>query len=231
MLFFNNPHRARKRSKKRVASVVRRRKSRRRSVRRLTARSTGGNMARRKRARRATRVSRRRRRRTTTTAVALQRRGRTVYRSNPRRRRRHRSYGRNPSFGGILGTLKNGIKDGAVVLAGEIAASKVINLVDRVNPIGGIAGDAINGLGGAVAVSFLARKFAPNYSRLIAAAAFAQGLRKILSSTPVAPYLSSYESLGGDAQYGAYQEVGSGMSAWPGAAASFGDAGEDVMVQ
>lgn len=178
----------------------------------------------RSRARRATVRHHRRRRRS---SARKSRRFAAVraYLPNPRRRRR-RSYRRNPFGGGIVSTLKSGVKDGLVVLAAGVATRKAIGFVSGVNPLKGLPGAAVTGLGSAVAVSLIARKFAPNYSRLIAAAAFAEGLKGVLAATPVAPFLSDYitdtQGIGEwstDEGYGAWPQIpasvqASGMGAW-----------------
>lgn len=226
MLFFSNPKRSRKRGQKR-----RRVNARRRKVRRVArVRSTvGGTMARRSRKRRA-RVSRRRRRRSVT--VARRRRsGIAAFARNPRRRR----YRRNPFGGGgsgVVATLKSGVKDGVVVLAAQVAARKAINLASAVNPIKGIPGAAITGLGVPVILTIAARKLLPSQARLVSAAAFAEGLRGLLAATPVGPFLSDYTADGGylegldaDGQLEAWPSIPS-VGAWP----TLGD-DQDVMVQ
>lgn len=228
MLFFDNP---RKRGKK---SKNRRRASRRRNQRRTArVRSTGGSMARRARKRRASSSRRRRRRRSgsKTPAVALRRRGVTVYRSNPRRRR----YRRNPFGGGgrrgIVGTLTEGVKDGAVVLVSQVAARKAINLASGFNPIGGIAGQAITGLGVPVLITIAARKMLPKQAKLVSAAAFAEGMRGLLAQTPVGPFLADYTA---DGSFLPAMEVNDQLEAWPsvpqiGAYPTLGD--DEMMVQ
>lgn len=149
--------------------------------------------------------------------VVLRRRGVTVYRSNPRRRR----YRRNPgvSAGGIVSTLKTGVKEGAIILVAQVAARKGINLVARFNPIQGIAGTAINGLATAIVGTLAVRKVAPNYARLASAGMFAEALRGILSSVPaVAPLLAGYDDGLGDGELEAWPAVRpANMGAYPGA--------------
>lgn len=206
MLFFSNPRRGKRAKNRRRASV------RRKSRRRARVRSTGGNMARRGKRRASSR--RRRRSRSKVTQVALRRRGVTVYRSNPRRRRRG-GFRRNPSFGGsgIVATLKQGVKDGAVVLASQVAARKAINVVSALNPIKGIPGAAITGLGVPVILTIAARKLLPSQARLVSAAAFAEGMRGLLAATPVGPFLSDYTAGGGLLMD---SDAVDGLDAWPG---------------
>lgn len=219
MIFFTNPKGVV--SRKRRGTVVRRK---------ARSRSSGGTMARRRsrkggRRRASVRhrrraVVRRRRRRSGTAAVALRRRGVTVYRSNPPRRRR-RSYRRNPfgSAGGLVTTIKNGVKDGAVILASQIATRKALNLAQGVIPIKGIPGVAIAGLGVPVIITLVARKVAPNFARLASAAAFAEGLRDILSATPVGPFLADVidaDNMSNDMSAYPAPQVPPNMGAYPG---------------
>jgi hypothetical protein len=167
-------------------------------------------MARKRGKRRASSRRRRRSRVGKTAAVALRRRGVTVYRSNPRRRR----FRRNPGGGGtgVVATLKTGVKDGAIILASQIAARKAINIVSGFNPIKGIAGTAISGLGVPVVLAIVARKVAPAQARLIAGAAFAEGLRGIISATPAAGLLAGMES---DGTFLEGLDADGQLDAWP----------------
>lgn len=226
MLFFSNPKRGKGRARNRRRAVARRR-GKRRSAR---VRSTGGSMARKSRKRRAS-TGRRRRRRSGAKApsVALRRRGVTVYRSNPRRRRR--SYRSNPGGSGIVSTLKQGVKDGAVVLVSQIAARKAINVASAFNPIKGVAGSAITGLGVPVILTIAARKIAPAQARLVSAAAFAEGMRGILASTPVGPFLAGFSA--GTGYLDGVDDVDGSLEAWPsvpqiGAYPTLGDEAEYV---
>lgn len=179
-------------------------------------------MAKRKRARRTS--SRRRRR-----SARKQRRFAAVraYLPNPRRRRR-RHYRRNPVFGGgLVTTLKNGVKDGLIVLGAQAATRRVMVFVGGFNPLKGIPGVAVTGLGTAVAVSLLAKKMLPRQAGLISAAAFAEGLRGVIAATPAAPlfadYITDTQQIGewtSDEGYGAWPQIpasvaASGMGAWP----------------
>lgn len=225
MLFFSNPKRGKGRARNRRRAVARRR-GKRRSAR---VRSTGGSMARKSRKRRAS-TGRRRRRRSGAKApsVALRRRGVTVYRSNPRRRRR--SYRGNPG-GGIVATLKQGVKDGAVVLVSQVAARKAINVASALNPIKGVAGAAVTGLGVPVILTIAARKLVPAQARLVSAAAFAEGMRGILATTPVGPFLAGFSSQTG--YLDGVDDADGSLEAWPsvpqiGAYPTLGDDAEYV---
>lgn len=230
MLFFANPKRGRKSRRKVRRSRVRVRRAARRS-----SPTKGASMARRKRSRRAGATVRRRRRRSTgrTRRFAAVR----AYLPNPRRRRRR--YRRNPfggGGGGVVNTLKNGVKDGLVVLASQAVTRRGLTFVTNLNPIKGIAGTAISGLGTAVIVSMIGKKALPTWSRLISAAAFAEGIRGIIALTPAAPLFADYNISGGGVDvedgYGAWPQIpatvqAQGMGAWP----QFGNAEEDAMYQ
>lgn len=238
-MFFNNP-----RKKSRVRKARTSVRARKRRVRRRVQSLQGASMARgRKRARRRIGARRRRKSVKRSPSVALRRRGVTVYRSNPRRRRR--GYRRNPfgvSARGIVGTVKDGVRDGAVVLASQVATARGI---DMLAPKAGSdltkgyahfyasqAGRAVLGLAVPTVIAMAAHRFAPKYSRMAAAGAFAQGLHYALSGFPqVAGFLNGYISDGEytpEGGYGAYEEIGSGMSAYPaGSAAHAGGAFAD----
>lgn len=243
MLFFDNPKRGKRKSRKSRSTAVRKRRAV--SVRRKRRVPTGGIMAKRKGRRRGVRraavkrrrhVTRRRRSHVKAAGVSLRRRGGvTVYRGNPRRRRHYR---RNPGFsaGGIVGTLKKGVKDGAVVLVAQVATRKVINLVGGFNPIKGLAGTAVTGLGVPVILTIVAKKVAPQFAALVSAAAFAEGLRGILAGTPVGPFLSDYipgseGQIGDGDDYGAYAQIPASMGAYPGGGlGGVGDADEHMVM-
>lgn len=218
MVFFNNSTGTRKRARR---SVARRRKSRRRVVvrrKKTTARSfsTGASMARRRRKARS-RTGARRRRSSRRRSVVLHR----GFAVNPRGRRRRRGFRRNPftsGGGGIVTTIKNGVKDGAVILAAQIATKKVMGLAQGVVPIGGLPGQVITGLGVPVIVTLIVRKVASNFARLASAAAFAEGLRTILASTSVGPFLADSADAGDQSSdLSAYPENRpANMGAYPG---------------
>lgn len=181
-------------------------------------------MAKRRRRRRAaTTTHRRRRRRSVTLSINRpRRRVRRRYHSNPRRR-----YRRNPGGTGIVATLKQGVKDGALVLVGQAAQGRASALAGKFVPVGGIAGEAITGLGSAVLVTMAARKFLPGGARFVAAGAFANAVRRLVSavSPTAAALLGDDDSMGDGAAFGvptgALYSAGNvlddgGMGAYPG---------------
>jgi hypothetical protein len=175
-------------------------------------------MARRRRRRRAATTHRRRRRRSVTLSINRPRRRRVRrHHSNPRRR-----YRRNPGMGGgIVSTIKQGVKDGAMVLVGEVAQGRASALAGKFVPVGGIAGEAITGIGSAVIVTIAARKFLPGGARFIAAGAFANAVRRLVSavSPTAASLLGDGEVIGGmpvGALYSAGNVLDDGMGAYPG---------------
>lgn len=158
-LFLVNPpkKKAAKKSRARGAS-----KAKKRATRALSAKSTtrqkGAQMAKKAKKRpakakatsRKRRVSRKTRR---TPAIALRKRGVTVYRSNPRRRRARR----NPSLGrGIMGSIMTAVKDGAWVLGGVAGT----NFIARRIPFGNgtVPVEAAKKLAVGVALSMLVGK-------------------------------------------------------------------------
>lgn len=214
---------AAKRRKRRVAlkrkangQFVKRAKSARRRVRRTKAGAKGGGIT----------VAKRRRRRVRHAAAPRRRRRRrsvVVLRSNPRRRRRRhhithrRRYRRNPGLGGgVVSTIKQGVKDGFLVLVGQAAQGRASALAGKFVPIGGIAGEAVTGLGSAVVVTLAARKFAPGAARIIAAGAFSNAVKRLVAA--VSPGAAS---LLGDSDYMSipteYYDQGGGVGAYPGA--------------
>jgi hypothetical protein len=201
MLFLDNPRKRRRRKARRTRAKVARRR-RRAST---TARNTRGQFMARRRRRASVRHTAPRRRRRRRHVVALA----------PRRRRRRavvhhrRRYRRNPGMGsGIIGTLKTGIINGLKVNIGEAIQGRAASAIARVVPIGGIAGTAIAELGSAVAIALGARKFAPAHATMIAAGAFANANKHVL--TAISPTAGA---LLGDV-YGAYP--GGGLGAYPG---------------
>lgn len=173
---------------------------------------------------------RRRRRRAATTHRRRRRRSVLVLRANPRRRsrrrvhHRRRRYHRNPGGAGIVSTIKQGVKDGAMVLVGEVAQGRASALAGKFVPVGGIAGEAITGIGSAVVVTIAARKFLPGGARFIAAGAFANAVRRLVSA--VSPTAASLLGDTGDgaviggvptgALYSAGNVMDDGMGAYPG---------------
>jgi len=132
-------------------------------------------------------------------------------------RHHRRRYRRNPGFGGgIIGTLGNGVIDGLKVNVGEAVQGRVAAMVAKVVPISGIVGAAISELGSAVVLTIAARRFAPAHAKLIAAGAFANANRHLL--TAISPTAGA---LLGDDLYGAYP--GGGLGAYPGGGLGDGD--------
>lgn len=217
MLFFDNPKRkrgSRKRGRKRTQKRVR-------VVRRAARSNSKGESMARKRSRKR-RVSRRRGGARKSVGVQVRRRGLIVFQGNPRRRGGRRRYRRNPSIGagGIVATIKQGVKDGAVILVSQIATKKVIDLGSKFVPVSGIAGAAITGLGGPVVIALIAKKVIPSQARLITAAAFAEGVRRILAATPVGGLLADVVNAGDQSEeYSAWPapQIPANMGAYPGA--------------
>lgn len=131
---------------------------------------------------------------------------------------------------GIVGTIKQGVKDGALVLAGEVVQNKATALADKFVPqLGtGVAAQmarvGLVNLGIASAIAIGTRKFLPGYSRMVTAGAFSRGLANIIATTPAAALLGDgvvYDDLGDDGDgsgngVGAYpRAVGAGMGAYP----------------
>lgn len=224
MRFLINSPRKRKAVKRRRATLgrkangqfVKRAKSARRRVRRTQGQtqSSGG----------STVAKRRRRRRSVVRhAAPRRRRRRAVVRlaSNPRRRRRRtavarhhttrRRYRRNPGGTGVVATIKQGVKDGALILVGQAAQGRVAAIVGKVVPIGGLPGAVITDVGSAVAITMLARKFSPANARMIAGGAFANAVRRVVAA--VSPGTAALLGDGGD-DYLIDGQPGV-LSAWP----------------
>lgn len=205
MLFFDNPGKARKRRKRKKTAMTRVRRKRKvhqvGSSKRKTVRVS------RKHHKEAAVARRKSRKHSRRSAVKVHRRRRAGSKGRVTFRPRM-VWAPNPGRSGIVVTLKNGVKDGAVVLASEVVTQKAINAAQKVVPLHGIAGTAVVGLGVPVVVAIAARKVSAKYAGLVTAAAFAQGLRSILAQTPAAPFLS------GTDYDGAYA-VGDGMGAYP----------------
>lgn len=234
MLFLANPGGKKPRRRKRKTTA--RRVARRRTRRAKSTASKGGVMAvRRRRKRRVSAAPRRRpvRRRRRRRAVVA--RAAAPVRRRRRRRaavaRSTRRYRRNPdTVRGIVGTLKQGVKDGALVLAGEVVQNKATALVDKFVPQMGsgvaaqMARVGLVNLGVASIIAIGSRRVLPGYSRMVTAGAFSRGLANIIATTPIAPLLGDgvvYEGYDdGEAGsvgtgMGAYPRVGAGLGAYP----------------
>lgn len=181
---------------------------------------------------------RRRRRRSVVAVHANPRKGvRRRRRSAVARRGPVRRFRRNPdTVRGIVGTLKQGVKDGALVLAGEVVQNKATALADKFVPQFGtgmaaqMARVGLVNLGVASAIAIGTRKFLPGYSRMVTAGAFSRGLANIIATTPAAPLLGDgvvydegmgddYDGVGAYARgIGAYSQAGPGLGAFPSAA-------------
>ena len=137
-------------------------------------------------ARRRRRVTHRRRR----TAV----RRRRVYASNPHRKRRRRSYRRNPSMRGVMGTIKQGVKDAAGVIAGKVAVRALPKLIPGATQPGAL-GLAIQGAF-AVGAGWAAHKFVGgNFARMVVAGGIAAVAETAIKAYNI-PYVS--DALSGD---------------------------------
>ncbi len=163
-------------------------------------------------------VRRRRRRRSVAVVAAAPRRRRRS--SVARRRSSVRKFRRNPdTVRGMLGTIKQGVKDGALVLAGEVVQNKTTALADKFVPQFGagvaaqMARVGLVNLGVASAIAIASRKFVPGYSRMVTAGAFSRGLANIIATTPIAPLLG--DGVVYDDGMGGYEEVGGGVGAYP----------------
>jgi hypothetical protein len=159
------------------------------------------------------------------------RRRRSVARANPHRRRRH-GMRRNPP---MLAALKQGVMDGGAVFVGGWANRRLTGAIQGLIPAAatGTAGvspmlyTVVPQIGAAVAISYLGNKFAPRYSRMLAAGAFAQAIGSALSLTPLAPFLGALPARrfvrgGGAGNLRAWPGTGmprvagaQGMAAWP----------------
>lgn len=156
-------------------------------------------MAKRRRRKAAKSAPKRRRRRRSTAVAhsapkrrATRRRRKSVAKTS---RRRSRSFRRNPP---ILSDIKNGIVDGLSVVAGQTATRKLgaaisaaLPPASTTNQVAASAQFVGTRLAGAIAVGIAARKFAPKYSRMVVAGAFAEVVNCALAQTPVAPFLSA----------------------------------------
>jgi hypothetical protein len=142
------------------------------------------------------------------------RRVRRRYHANPRHRRRYR---RNPGVAsGVVGTIKQGAVDGALVLVGQAAQSRVSALLGGFLPASintGIVGAGITNVGTAVVIAIASKKVIPSHARMITAGAFATAVKGLVNA--VAP---SVGAMLGDTGYAA--PVGypgafaSGLGAW-----------------
>lgn len=173
-------------------------KKRRRTVAKTSSRKRAPVMAkrRRKRATTARRTVRRRR-----TAKGAKRRSpittlrrRSVYMTNPRKRRRSRSrYRRNP---GIVSQLKQGAMDAGATLVGGAVARMATGLVPL--PKDGIAG-AASGLAVALGVGIAARKIvSSDTARFITAGAMQVPIKNLITTfVPQAgAFLGDYDNVG-----------------------------------
>ncbi len=183
------------------AAMARARSGKARTVRRAASvstnpRRTGGSMARRKRRRSAAgrpRVRRRKRR-----AVSLNprrrvvRRRRSRVRANPARRRSARRHRRNPGFsgGGILRQIMRGATDGLAVTAGSGLTNYVSAKIPfgQTSTIGQAATQLIVGTGLGMVVKKVTRS--ERAAAFFIAGAYANVIRKLAASTPLAPFLS-----------------------------------------
>jgi len=106
------------------------------------------------------------------------------------------------------------VKDGALVLLGQAAQGRASALAGKFVPVGGIAGEAITGLGSAVIVTIAARKFMSGSARMIAAGAFSNAVKRLVAA--VSPGTAA---LLGDGDYMAlpteYYDQGGGVGAYP----------------
>lgn len=210
MLFLDNPRKRRAHKRKARAKVARRRK--RRTPK--STRNTRGQFMARRRRRHRRHVARRPRRRSVTLSINRPRRRR--HHINPRRRH----YRRNPGMGsGIVGTLKTGIINGLKVNIGEAVQGRVAAGIAKVLPLSGIAATAISELGSAVAIALAARKFAPAHATMVAAGAFANANRHVI--TAISPTAGALLGDSGD-MYGAYP--GGGLGAYVGGGLGDSDA-------
>jgi hypothetical protein len=99
---------------------------------------------------------------------------------------------------GLVGGIVQGLKDGAAVFAGQVAARKVRGAVTGMLPASTQAtvstgvGQVGLAIASAVVTTLAARQFAPRgFGRLIAAGAFTEAINAVVAQTPVAPFLSA----------------------------------------
>lgn len=115
-------------------------------------------------------------------------------------------------------------KDGVVIVVGQVANRKVASLVNQFVP--GLGSDTAVGKVGAkvlaaAALGLATRRFFPQYSRLITAAAMADALTAAAAETPIAPYLGALPRIvrtnGAIGAYprGAALPAGGRVGAWP----------------
>lgn len=170
-----------------------------------------------------------RRRRRTGVALFRANPGVVVHR-NPRKRRRHH-FRRNPGLlpggaRGIANTVMQGLKDGASVVGGQIAARKIRGAVTGMLPAEtqaslktGVGYVALS-IASAIGVAIGARKLLPAQARFLAAGAFSEAINAGLAQTPVAPYLGAFAP---PRRVLPTRTAGSrGVSAWPMAGAPAG---------
>lgn len=182
----------------------------------------------RRRRRRAVAVAR-------TTARPVRRRRRPVFAANPparRRRRKHaasgkrRRFRRNPglvpsSARGIVGGIVQGLKDGAAIVGGQVAARKIRGAITGMMPAAQQAG-LKSGAGyvglslvGAIITSIAAKKLIPTQARMITGGAFSEVINAGLAQTPAAAYLGAF----GPSRRLIAPAARRGVAAWPGSGA------------
>lgn len=192
-----------------MAAKRRRRKS--------VARANAPRRRRRKSVARANPVRRRRRRAVTARANPVRRRRRHA-RANPVRRHR-RGFRRNPP--GMMGQVMEGLQDGAAVVAGQVIARKLATGVAAMVPAPSSASiQKVQYVGlrlaAAVGISVMARKFAPKYSRMMAAGAFSEAINAGLAQTPIAPFLAAIPRRRNPAMGALPRRAAAGrIAAWP----------------
>lgn len=197
---------------KRIPSMAARRRRRRRKTASAAPRRRRRHAKRRRAIVRSVAAPRRRRRR----------RHHAAYAMNPRRRRHtRRRYKRNPNLGGVTKMVVEGVKDGATVFVAQVATRKIgAGLNGMIPATVGASSPAVRGiltrLGGAIAVSMIARKVAPARARLAMAGAFAEVVNFAVAQNPTASsFLSAFPSRRVIPAGGGGRRV----AAWPQAAA------------
>ncbi len=122
---------------------------------------------------------------------------------------------------GIVGTIKQGVEDGAVILGGEIAQNKIVALGDKFVPHFGtsttmaIARVGVLNIAVASGISLGTRKLLPKYSRMAAGGAWARAIANVLAQTPAAALLGDGVVYDDYRQLSGYVQMPSGMAAYP----------------
>lgn len=127
---------------------------------------------------------------------------------------------------GLVNDIVQGLKDGTVIVGGQIGARKIRGAITGMIPVTSQA-SVQSGAGyialtvvSALIVSLAAKKFVPAYARMATAGAFSETINAALAQTPVAAYLGAFAPVRRRViPSGAGNRRG--VAAWPGASASY----------